>query len=406
MTTPDDGTSIHFDDGVSPGETVENHESVGGQRSWVTIAALGMCIAGLAVSVILDGSKSTTNGQSEGTPPAGTSTTVSRTTAATTEASTVESGPFADPLLSGELADGTPFTVTEPDPGVLCAVIDDVETCHLELVTASGPAIVSEALVFGYLSPGTASAAVRYRFTQPSNSGIRVDANARFFAVPLRAPSPYRLQYLDADFAVDSEVPLVAWRGGSSQSPEAAFRDDVPAEIAALAFTRRVTVGAEWSAFAEGPMVWSRPPAGLSNQPLWSEVLRLDTTGTVIERSTPLPGIVLTAQLARSDALYFLGQQLAAPAQPALESDDAQLPTVVIRLDRATGEHLVRLFPQSMVTAAPAIRPSIAWPGWVLGPELDSIDPTRLGAVDDLIQIELLDGGTTRLDPDSLLPVD
>lgn len=399
MTPPDDDISFQFHDDVSSGETAENHELINGRRSWTTAVAVGLCIAGLAILVTRGEATEDTSNEGEVERPPTTAPSAAEFEAVK------PTGSFPDPTLRGELEDGTPFTVTEPGPGVLCAVIEGAETCHLELVTASGPGIVSDALVFGYLSPGTTSATVRYRFTQPSNSGIRVEPNARFFAVPLRAPAPYRLQYLDADFAVDSEVPLVAWRGGSSQSPEAAFRDDVPAEIAALAFTSRVTVAAEWSAFAEGPMVWSRPPAGLSNQPLWTELLLLDTTGTRIERATPLPGIRLTAQLARADALYFLGQQLAAPMQPGPESDDAQFPIAVIRLDRATGEHLIRLFPHTTVTAAPTIPPIIDWPGWVLGPELNSIDPTRLGAVDDVIQIESLDAGTIRLDPDTLLPV-
>lgn len=315
-----------------------------------------------------------------------------------------------DPTVTGVLRDGRAFEVSESSPGVLCVTFPDnpgsaAETCHLELESGSGAGVVDDLLVFGYLTAGAESASVRYRSGQSINDGIRIERDAGFFALPMRPNDAYRLQYRNADFSVESEVPLVALRGGPSQSPEAATRDDVPADIAALPFNRRVDVAAEWTDLSEGPMVWSRQPTLIATQPGWGELLLLDTTGTRIERSTPIPSLRLTAQLARPDANYFLGEQVATPDQVAVDRQEVTFPVALVRIDRDTGEYLVRLFPQASTNDEPDVRPIIGRPGWELGPELPEIDTSTIGGIDGDVRLRTTGGASIQLDGTTLLPV-
>jgi hypothetical protein len=397
VTTSDDDIRFQFDDDTTSGGMAENHELIVERRSWLSSSVLALCIAGLVVLVISGGSADE-EGDGEAAPIA--PTTAPRTTPATTPEPLEPLEPFADPTIDGTLVDGTPFSVSEPDPGVLCAIIEDVETCHLELITASGAAVVDDALVFGYLTPGATSASVRYRSGQSINDGVRIESDARFFALPLRPGAAYRLQYRNSDYEIETEVPLVALEGGPSQEPRAATRDEVPADIAALPFNRRVDVAAEWTDLSEGPMVWSRQPTLLATQPGWGELLRLDPTGTSIERSTPIPSIRLTAQVARSDANYYLGERV--PEQIAADRDEVNFPVAVIRIDRQTGEHVIRLFPQGSPDGD--ISPVIGRTGWELGPELPPIDVSTIGGIEDDIRLRTTDGTSIQLDGTTLLP--
>lgn len=280
------------------------------------------------------------------------------------------------PSVSGELLDGTPFVVVESEPGLLCAEIGGSETCHRDGVRSSGPGLVADDLVFGYLPPGSRAATVRYRSIRPSAEGVEIEPDARFFAIPLQDDDPYRLQYRNDDFDVEREVPLVAPTDEPSQSPADASRDGVPDDIAELSFDDRITVLAEWPAFAEGPLVWSVPGDGLADQRLWRELARLDATGTRIVSTLPLPGVRLDTQLVRADALYFLGAFLGTEAEPVDRPE-----TVLVRIDRTTDESLIRRFPDT---------------------EVGPFDTNELGAVSGVLQLELVDGTSVRVDGTTL----
>lgn len=404
MPPPDDEIIFHFEDSLSSDEKEELHETVTENRSRLSSGVLIVAAGAIGLALVLSGRGGNID-DSTAAPSTAPSTTAPTTTAPTTAApaTTVEppSGPFASPSVEGALANGTPFVVTEPDPGVLCAVIDEVETCHLELVTASGAGVVDDRLVFGYLRPGTASASIRYRTGQPSSSGIRIEPDARFFALPLRASDPYRLQYRDGDFEVEDEVALVARRGGPSQTPADAARDGIPADIAGLDFDRRVDVAAEWTAFIEGPLVWSQQPSAFPDHPGWGELLRLDDTGTEILHAVALPGIRLNSVLARPGVMYFLGQQIATPDQIAVDRGEVTFPIVLIRIDRTNEDHRVVLYPQT--SADGAVEPITQDPNWTIGPELPLIDPERLGGSDAELRLETPDG-TITIDATTLLP--
>ena len=373
--------------------TGHNTETVTPKRSALGLLGTGAAIAALGWLVVTGG-----NNDEEASPP----TTIA-------PAPDTESPAFGNLRVAGVLRDDTSFEVYESAPGVLCAIFPDdrhgtYDTCHLEPESASGAAVIDDLLVFGYLTPGAESASVRYRSGQSVNDGVRVEQTARFFALPLRSRGAYRLQYRDGDFQVESEVPLVAVRGGPSQSPRAATRDDVPADIAALPFNQRVDVAAEWTDQSEGPMVWSRQTTLLAAQPGWGELLLLDTTGTRIKRSTPIPSLRLTSKLSRPDAYYFLGQQVATPDQIAVDRDEMQFPVALVRIDRETGEHVIRLFPQASSNQEPDIPPIIGRPGWELGPELPSIDVSTIGGIDDDVHLRTTDGNSIQLDGATLLP--
>lgn len=398
---PGEDLIVPFDGASSSPEDVADERIDDRPPRWLQLFA-ALVVAALALLVIRGGSTTDLADPSVSSSTFAPSTTEAPTPS-TTDTSQADRGPFEEPSVRGQLADGTPFVVTETTPGVLCAVIDQEETCHLELVTASGAGLIDDALVFGYLRPGTEFAAVRYRSTQTSSEGLEVEPDARFFALPLQASDAYRLQYRGD--GIQDEVPLVALEGGASQTPEAAVRDGVPLSIAERSFGDRVAVLAEWTGFAEGPIVWSRRPTAFTSEPSWGELLLLDPTGTQIERSTPLPSVRLTAQIAQPEALFFLGEQIATPDQIAVDRDEVRFPIVVVRIDRVTGEHLVRVFPQASTNAEPTIAPLVDRDAWELGPELPAVDPNRMGAVDGGIKIGLVDGASLLLDTSSLLPV-
>lgn len=398
MTPLGDEISFHFHDEAASDEAEQIQEKIGSSRSWFANGVVGLCVAGL-VALLISGGSEPEAAPSE-TAPAVPSTTAPEITAP--EITAPDSG---DPTVTGQLVNGEAFSVSEPNPGVLCATIDETETCHLELVTASGAGMVENALVFGYLPAGAASASIRYRSGPTSNAGVQLEPTARFFAVPLQSSDAYRLQYRDGDFEIEREEPLVAVRGGPSQTPEAAARDGVPDDIAAIGFDQRIAIAAEWTALPEGPVAWSTHPTLLATQPGWGELVLLDPSGTRIERSTPIPGVRLTAQLTQPEALFYLGQQLVGTRELSPASTETALPIVLIRIDRSTGDHLVRLFSQPSTNDEPDIQPIIGRAGWDVGPQLDPIDPTRIGAISGSIQLALADGSSMRLDASSLLPI-
>lgn len=143
----------------------------------------------------------------------------------------------------------------------------------------------------------------------------------------------------------------------------------------------------------------------LATQPGWGEILLLDPTGTRIERSTPIPSLRLTAQLSRPEAHYFLGQQVATPNQMAVDRDELRFPVALVRIDRATGEHLIVLFPQASINDEPNIAPIVGRPGWEVGPQLPDIDVTAIGGVDGVIQLKATDGNPIQLDGATLQPL-
>lgn len=378
-----------------------DHEVVAPKRSMLGLLGIGAVIAALGWLVVAGGT-----GADQALSPSTTDTSVPAPDP-TPPAPQQTSG---DARVAGELRDGRAFEVFEASPGVLCVAFpdtpdNDLDTCHLELESATGAGVVDELLVFGYLTVGADSASVRYRSGQPGNAGIRLEQSARFFALPLRSDDAYRLQYRDADFEVESEVPLVALRGGASQSAEAAERDGVPSEIASLPFAERLGVAAEWTTFAEGPIVWSWQPTLTATEPGWGEIVLLDLTGTRIERSTPVPSLRLTAQLSRPNARYFLGQQVTTPNQLAVDRDELRFPVALVRIDRETGEHLIVLFPQASINEEPDIDPIIGRQGWEIGPQLPDIDVTVIGGVDGVVQLKATDGNPIQLDGTTLQPL-
>lgn len=301
------------------------------------------------------------------------------------------------PRIDGLLADGTPFIVTELVPGVLCAVIGEQtsdERCHHELVTASGAMTIDTQIIFGYLPGGASSAAIRYRTSDTSgNLGVRVEPNAGFFAVPIRSDDPYRLQYKTAALTNVREVPLVPVPAGASQSPEAATRDRVPAALAELPFIRRVTVIDEWTHLDEGPYATSRasqrllepciddPAFGPACAHTWYELLLLDPTGTVIERSTPLPGVRPTTFFEAEAAVYVMGRQLSTPAEAA-RAELPSPPIVIARVDRTSGESTVKVFP-SKEANRPELVASLTLPHWTFGPTLVGLLDNTMGVTAD-----------------------
>jgi len=144
-----------------------------------------------------------------------------------------------------------------------------------------------------------------------------------------------------------------------SQDPAAAARDGVVAGVAALPLSLRVQSQFEIRA-ADGVWVISRPrpeaaaPGGGSligdtdgdygrdfvAAAEYGEVLLLDGDDRSILRAWPLPGLPPQSLVLTEDAVYCARQ------------GDGGLPdSMVCRIDRATGEFLVRIFP-SMIDSA------------------------------------------------------
>ena len=424
------GLTCH--DSFTMADREHQEEIVAKRRPIGGIVASALALVGFGY-IILTGGES-----DEEAVPAPTEPTIPTTTAAPTTAAPDS----VTPAVDGRLPGGEEFVVYEPTPGVLCAVINaspaaqtapdntpaaagadiGAETCHLELVTSSGAAVIDTRLAFGYLSPGASSASLRYRTNGVSNDGIRIEPNARFFALPITGADPYRLQYRTANFDLDNEVPLVSMRGGAAQSAAEATAQGVPSSVAALSFNRRVQVVDEWTRFIEGPYAWSTLPTS-SIEPGWAEFLQLDNTGTEIVRAVPFPNVRLNAILGTRDALYLIGQQVSGQQvtmaddiadDTAIERGELRLPIVVARIERprpsnsgrTTTGATVRVFPQEQTGVGPAPSPDVSRSGWQLGPELPPIDPYAIASVGGRIQIEGdgNEGAPILLDPVTLLP--
>lgn len=404
---PIDDEPIDFDTSlVSPfaeAEVERQTEVVAPRRSALGLVGAVAVVIGLGWLVV--------NGGSDLDDGALPPTTLPPTTLPSEPAPPPIAGPVVAPRVEGQLRSGTPFEVYEQTPGVLCAVFPDgvggdgsSEICHLELPSASGPAVIDGALVFGYLPPESASASLRYRTGNIGTEGVRLEPSARFFALPIRAQDPYRLQYRDDEFDVVEEIPLVALRGGPSQPPTDAARDGIPAEIAALPFNRRVAVLGEWTYAGRGPFAWSASSdEGVA--PGWSELLLLDDTGTEILRSTPLPGLQLRAHVSTDDALFLVGVQLPKGDSVSPEGAavvDADLPVAVVRIEHDTGETLVRVYASSS-------RAVTDRPGWEPGPDGVSLSPDVIGATGRRLRLETStiegDGESIQLDQVTLLPL-
>lgn len=424
---------------MQPIQERDENELDGGMRSQAELIAPGRSFGGLILSALAvlglayvaitggsgsDGSESDGSGSDE--PP---STTVPTSAPISTIVPAPMAGPGNPPRVEGTLRSGAPFEVFESSPGVLCAVfpddatypvhavpmadvarVDAPEFCHLELVTGSGAAVLDETLIFGYLRPGAASASLRYRTGGTGNDGIRVERSARFFALPIRADDPYRLQYRTEEFDLVEEAPLVPPRGGPSQTAADAAGDDVPPSIAQLPFNRRVDIIDEWSYSSNGPYAWSRPELDDSTEGAadWAELLLLDDTGTEILHAVPLPNIELRARVSTDDALYVIGEQVEVRGGSAFDRGEIRLPVTVVRFDHRTGASFVRVFPQATVSSEPMVAAVAARDGWTTGPSGVEIRADSIAAANGVVLVEPFGAGgpLVALDPDTLLPLE
>lgn len=317
--------------------------------------------------------------------------------------------------LDGDLADGDRFRVTEVGDGVVCATIvsnlDAVRPdrslpfCDVADALDGTPGVIAGRLVFGQLPAEADGVALRYRERPVGNTGLRIDREAGLFALPIRGDDAYRLQFL-RDGDVLDERPLVPYPSGPSQSAEAAERDGVPAELAALDIQDRIQPAAEWSALQEGPLVWSRTEA--DGEP-WGELVRLDPTGTQILWSLPLPDIDLRAQLIRPDAMWLLGRQITFGDDIAVDRSEVRFPIVVIRLDRATDEATVVLYEQPPGVNEPVEAPRATVEAWQIGPALPAIRLDSLVLTAGGLGLDLVDPDDSErrvfLDPTTLQQV-
>ncbi len=280
---------------------------------------------------------------------------------------TTQPTPTPPPVLEGRLLDGRPFAVRERTVGALCAQIgnepadavdgaNSIEICHAELPTASGARLHNDVLIFGYLVPGSTDVALRYRQNGTSSEGALADPDTRFFAIPIRQPDLYRLQYRSELRGVIAERSMVPLTGEPSQTPEAAARDGVAADVAALPYNRRVDVEIENTQPDEGPWVVStalrlREDQGclgdadadgtLGPQPCRqreSEILLLNNTGSAVERAYPLPGLTPLDLWVYDEAIYVVGR--IGVADGLSEND-----SFIARVDRADFTFRIESFP-------------------------------------------------------------
>lgn len=416
----DDPDLSTIDDPFSLDREQRQHEVVAPGRSTLGIVVSVVAVVGLGYAALTGGSTEPDGGVPEPVPDSGVVDDGLSDVADPTPAvdGDVVDGllTISEPRIEGQLADGAAFEVRERMPGVLCAVVpgpsaaldragsaDVIERCHHELVTGSGAAVLDAGLIFGYLRPGAASASLRYRAGPTDDEGLRVEPSAGFFALPIQGDDPYRLQYRSSDEEVVEEVPLVPLSGGPSQSGDDAGRDGVPTEIAALPFNRRVVPLSEWPSPSTGPLVWSR----IDRQ--WSEVLLLDDTGTRILGSTPLHDLRIRSSVSTADALFLIGDQILGPVQLAVDRAEPSFPVAVVRIDHATGESVVRLFPQPPNGGEATIEPVLSQPDWLIGPIDLNLLADRITFADGSLQLtssaQRADGpGVVLLDPDTLLP--
>jgi len=107
------------------------------------------------------------------------------------------------------------------------------------------------------------------------------------------------------------------------------------------------------------------------------EVLLLDETGTRIARAYPFPGLIPTELFIADAAVYVIGQ-----GAPIIEADGlANGPAIsgtgpwygnqpsgfLARIDRITGDHLVRLFPEPGSDGSG----DDLYPWWTIGDQLN-----------------------------------
>jgi hypothetical protein len=168
-----------------------------------------------------------------------------------------------------------------------------------------------------------------------------------------------------------------------SQSETDARRDGVLPELAELPIERRVRVEAQVEA-PEGLWVLSRPSGELLGQWVGScvptdpqciygrdfialseygEVLLMDPTGRQILRAYPLPGLPPQTLVITDDAVYC-GRQ-----------GDGGLPdSMLCRIDRETGEWMVRVFPWYFESAYYPLPSNIHIPdNWVINDPIDRV---------------------------------
>lgn len=362
--TDDSGSERRNDDTIVTRAVIQQRARRG------PLVAAALAVAGLAGLVVATGSAD---------PEVATPTTIAEPptdtpTSSTTidEASAIDEGPSStaseltaiEPTsLSGFLSSGRRFQVEEPMPGVLCATIESApqrseRICHHENLDASGAAVLDE-LIFGYLSPGADSARVRYRQANRSTTPAVVDRQSGYFALPVVADDPYRLQYLGEGFVV-REAALSAPSGAPSQSPDDAERDGVDPALAAQPFVRRVSVVTEVTSPAEGPYVVSSHATEAGAE---FELLLLDSSGTVIVKAHPFGRWEPDDLVVGTDAVFLL----------ATSPDEHP---VLARIDRISGERTVRV----LIDSSLGSEPELAFPWWTAG------DPLPPGVVADALR--------------------
>jgi hypothetical protein len=171
--------------------------------------------------------------------------------------------------------------------------------------------------------------------------------------------------------------------GSPSQSETDAIRDGVVPELAELPIERRVQVEAQVEA-PEGLWLLSRPSEKLGGQWVgrcvptdpsciygrdgialseYGEVLLMDPTGQQILRAYPLPGLPPQTLVITDEAVYC-GRQ-----------GDGGLPdSMLCRIDRKTGEWMVRVFPWYFESAYDPLPSDIYIPdNWVINDPIDRV---------------------------------
>lgn len=209
-------------------------------------------------------------------------------------------------------------------------------------------------------------------------------------------------------------APPEATDGEPSQSPEDAARDGVVPELAALPIHERVHI---WKQVATPEGLWvssSMDSAGsliigscTPSQPgclygrdyvvngEYGEVLLLDAAGQKILRAYPLPGFPLFGfggLVATDDAIYC-GRQ----------GDGALPDSMLCRIDRRTGDWIVRLFPAPFDSAYVPPNPEMYIPdNWTINDPVDQPLFLDLMMTEDGLVTVGYDNQAVRVDPDTL----